>query len=88
MTDVTRLLDRYRPDFVLVGSPARHPSGTPYVYHAAVSALRRSSASLAAYCGNSTTLDFSPTVFVDIASVVETKMQALSKHESQNSKGY
>jgi LmbE family N-acetylglucosaminyl deacetylase len=88
MTDLTRLLDRCRPDLVLVGSLHDSHQEHSYVYHAAVSALRRSGASLVAYCGNSTTLDFRPTLFVDITAVVETKMQALAKHRSQQSKGY
>lgn len=88
MTDIARLLDRGRPDLVLVGSVHDTHQEHHYVYHATVSALRRSRASLATYCGNSATLDFRPTVFVDIAAVVETKLQALAKHQSQNNKGY
>jgi LmbE family N-acetylglucosaminyl deacetylase len=88
MADIARLVSDHDPDLVLVGSPHDTHQEHAYVYQAAISAMRRSRASLAAYCGNSTTLDFRPTIFVDIAAVVEAKLQALARHRSQGGKIY
>jgi LmbE family N-acetylglucosaminyl deacetylase len=87
-SELTRLVDRCEPDLVLVGSRHDTHQEHAYVYQAVVSAMRRSRASVAAYCGNSTTLDFRPTIFVDISSVVETKLEALAQHRSQAGKSY
>jgi LmbE family N-acetylglucosaminyl deacetylase len=88
VSELARLVDRCEPDLVLVGSQHDTHQEHAYVYQAVVSAMRRSRASVAAYCGNSTTLDFRPTIFVDISAVVETKMDALAKHRSQAGKNY
>lgn len=85
---LTRLVDRCEPELVVVGSQHDTHQEHIYVYHAVVSAMRRSRASVAAYCGNSTTLDFRPTIFVDISAVVETKMEAITRHRSQAGKNY
>jgi LmbE family N-acetylglucosaminyl deacetylase len=88
MTEMTRLVSHCAPELVLVGSLHDTHQEHTYLYHALISAMRRSAASVFAYSGNSTTLDFRPTVFCDISSVVETKMAALAKHQSQQGKNY
>ena len=53
-----------------------------------LSAARRSKASILHYGTASSTADFSPTVFVDIADYYETKQAALREHKSQIDKDY
>ena len=88
MTEMTRLVGQHAPELVLIGSPHDTHQEHTYVYHALISAMRRTSASVIAYSGNSTTLEFHPTLFVDISTVVEAKMLALAQHKSQLGKNY
>ena len=88
LPSVRRLIDRMervlrevRPDFIFVNYPEDTHQDHRQVARAAVSATRYARNVL--FYEGPTTVDFTPTVFIDIAAEVERKLVALQRHESQ-----
>jgi len=88
LPSVRRLIDRIevtlrvvRPDFIFVNYPEDTHQGHRQVARAAVSATRYARNVL--FYEGPTTVDFTPTVFIDIADEIERKLQALRRHRSQ-----
>ncbi len=85
---VQRLIDRMervirlsRPDFIFVNYPDDTHQDHRQVARAAVSATRYTRNVL--FYEGPTTVDFTPTVFIDIASEIQRKLKALRMHASQ-----
>ena len=85
---VQRLIDRMervirsvRPDFIFVNYPEDTHQDHRQVARAAVSATRYARNVL--FYEGPTTVNFTPTVFIDIGSEIERKLEALRMHESQ-----
>ena len=70
-----------RPDFIFVNYPEDTHQDHRQVARAAVSATRYARNVL--FYEGPTTVDFTPTVFIDIADEFEQKLQALRRHRSQ-----
>ncbi len=88
LPSVRRLIDRIertlrvvRPDFIFVNYPEDTHQDHRQVARAAVSATRYARNVL--FYEGPTTVDFTPTVFIDIADEFEQKLQALRRHRSQ-----
>ena len=85
---IQRLIDRIeqvirtlRPDFIFVNYPEDTHQDHRQVARAAISATRYTR-NVLCYEGP-TTVDFTPTVFIDIGSEIERKLKALRMHKSQ-----
>jgi len=88
LPSVRRLIDRIegtlgvvRPDFIFVNYPEDTHQDHRQVSRAAVSATRYARNVL--FYEGPTTVNFTPTVFIDIADEIERKLQALQRHRSQ-----
>ncbi len=88
LPSVRRLIDRIegtlgvvRPDFIFVNYPEDTHQDHRQVARAAVSATRYARNVL--FYEGPTTVNFTPTVFIDIADEIERKLQALRRHRSQ-----
>jgi len=88
LPSVRRLIDRIegtlgvvRPDFIFVNYPEDTHQDHRQVARAAVSATRYARNVL--FYEGPTTVNFTPTVFIDIADEIERKLQALQRHRSQ-----
>jgi LmbE family N-acetylglucosaminyl deacetylase len=75
------ILRKAKPDFIFVNSPEDTHQDHRLVARAAVSATRYARNVL--FYEGPTTVNFAPTVFIDIASEIDRKIDALNKHESQ-----
>jgi len=91
LPSVRRLIDRMerslttlRPDFIFVNHPEDTHQDHRQVARAAVSATRYARNVL--FYEGPTTVNFTPTVFIDIADEIERKIDALRAHSSQVSK--
>jgi LmbE family N-acetylglucosaminyl deacetylase len=78
------VIRRARPDFIFVNDPQDTHQDHRHVARAAVSATRYARNVL--FYEGPTTVNFTPTVFIDIAEEVDFKVQALRRHQSQISK--
>ena len=76
-----RVLRVVRPDFIFVNFPDDTHQDHRQVARATVSATRYARNVL--FYEGPTTVNFTPTVFIDIADEVEKKIEALQKHRSQ-----
>jgi len=88
LPSVRRLIDRIertlrvvRPDFIFVNYPDDTHQDHRQVARATVSATRYARNVL--FYEGPTTVNFTPTVFIDIAEEFERKLQALRRHRSQ-----
>jgi len=78
---IERALRALRPDFIFVNNPEDTHQDHRQVARAAVSATRHSRNVL--FYEGPTTVNFTPTVFIDIADEIGSKIQALRSHRSQ-----
>ncbi len=78
---IERTLRSLRPDFIFVNNPEDTHQDHRQVARAAVSATRHSRNVL--FYEGPTTVNFTPTVFIDIADEIGRKIQALRTHRSQ-----
>ncbi len=78
---VERVLRLVRPDFIFVNNPDDTHQDHRQVARAAVSATRYARNVL--FYEGPTTVNFTPTVFIDIAEEIESKIRALRHHHSQ-----
>jgi len=78
---IERVLRRVRPDFIFVNNPDDTHQDHRQVARAAVSATRYARNVL--FYEGPTTVNFTPTVFIDIAEEIERKIAALQHHRSQ-----
>jgi LmbE family N-acetylglucosaminyl deacetylase len=76
-----RVLRLVRPDFIFVNNPDDTHQDHRQVARAAVSATRYARNVL--FYEGPTTVNFTPTVFIDIAEEIERKIRALRHHHSQ-----
>jgi LmbE family N-acetylglucosaminyl deacetylase len=76
-----RTIARLRPDFIFVNYPEDTHQDHRQVARAAVSATRYSRNVL--FYEGPTTVNFTPTVFIDIADEIDRKIEALRNHRSQ-----
>jgi len=88
LPSMRRLIDRIertlrvvRPDFIFVNYPDDTHQDHRQVAQAAISATRYARNVL--FYEGPTTVNFTPTVFIDIAEEFERKLQALRRHRSQ-----
>jgi len=81
---VERVIEDLRPDFILVHSPDDTHQDHRHLATCTVTATRYTRNVLFYECP--TSQDFSPSVFVDIDSVLEDKIASLQAHASQVSK--
>jgi LmbE family N-acetylglucosaminyl deacetylase len=88
LPSVRRLIDRMedalrlvRPDFIFVNHPEDTHQDHRQVARAAVSATRHTRNVL--FYEGPTTVNFTPTVFIDIADEIDRKIEALRRHHSQ-----
>ncbi len=88
LPSVRRLIDRMetviravRPDFIFVNYPEDTHQDHRQVARAAISATRYARNVL--FYEGPTTVNFTPTVFIDIADEIERKIRALRRHRSQ-----
>ena len=78
---IERPLRALKPDFIFVNNPEDTHQDHRQVARAAVSATRHSRNVL--FYEGPTTVNFTPTVFIDIADEIGRKIQALQTHKSQ-----
>lgn len=78
------VIRRARPDFIFVNDPQDTHQDHRQVARAAISATRYARNVL--FYEGPTTVNFTPTVFIDIAAEFEPKVLALRRHNSQISK--
>ncbi len=78
---IERALRIVRPDFIFVNYPEDTHQDHRQVARAAVSATRHSRNVL--FYEGPTTVNFTPTVFIDIADEIRRKIRALQAHKSQ-----
>jgi LmbE family N-acetylglucosaminyl deacetylase len=78
---IERALAAVRPDFIFVNYPEDTHQDHRQVARAAVSATRHSRNVL--FYEGPTTVEFTPTVFIDIADEIKRKIRALETHKSQ-----
>jgi len=78
---IERVLRRVRPDFIFVNNPDDTHQDHRQVARAAVSATRYARNVL--FYEGPTTVNFTPTVFIDVAEEIERKIAALRRHHSQ-----
>ena len=78
---IERTLVAVRPDFIFVNYPEDTHQDHRQVARAAVSATRHSRNVL--FYEGPTTVEFTPTVFIDIADEIKRKIRALQTHQSQ-----
>jgi len=78
---IERVLRVVRPDFIFVNNPDDTHQDHRQVARAAVSATRYARNVL--FYEGPTTVNFTPTVFIDIAEEIERKIRALRHHHSQ-----
>jgi len=78
---IERVLRRVRPDFIFVNNPDDTHQDHRQVARAAVSATRYARNVL--FYEGPTTVNFTPTVFIDIAEEIDRKIGALRHHHSQ-----
>ncbi|MBI2016750.1 MAG: PIG-L family deacetylase [Candidatus Rokubacteria bacterium] len=78
---IERALRALRPDFIFVNNPEDTHQDHRQVARAAVSATRHARNVL--FYEGPTTVNFTPTVFIDIADEIGRKIQALRTHRSQ-----
>ena len=76
-----RVLRGVRPDFIFANNPEDTDQDHRQVARAAVSATRYARNVL--FYEGPTTVNFNPTVFIDIADEIESKIEALRRHRSQ-----
>jgi LmbE family N-acetylglucosaminyl deacetylase len=76
-----RILKTSRPDFIFVNFPEDTHQDHRLVARAAVSATRWARNVL--FYEGPTTVNFTPTVFIDIAAEIDRKIEALHRHQSQ-----
>jgi len=88
LQQLTRVMSDVKPDLVLCHGPKDTHQEHRLMWEICLSAARRSQASILHYGTASSTADFSPNVFVDIAAYYEDKKRALSAHQSQADKDY
>jgi len=81
---VERVMEELRPDFILVHSPDDTHQDHRHLATSTVTATRYTRNVL--FYEGPTTQNFSPSVFVDIESVLEDKVASLQAHASQVSK--
>lgn len=77
-----------QPDLILTLSPHDTHQEHRLLHEITLAAARRSKASILSYSILSNTLQFSPTIFVDIQQELVQKKKALQKHTSQKDKYY
>ena len=75
------ILRKSRPDFIFVNYPEDTHQDHRLVARAAISATRWARNVL--FYEGPTTVNFTPTVFIDIASEIDRKVEALHRHQSQ-----
>lgn len=78
---IERALAAVRPDFIFVNYPEDTHQDHRQVARAAVSATRHARNVL--FYEGPTTVEFTPTVFIDIADEIKRKIRALKTHRSQ-----
>ena len=78
---IERVLSVVRPDFIFVSNPEDTHQDHRQVARAAVSATRYARNVL--FYEGPTTVNFTPTVFIDIADEIGSKIEALRTHRSQ-----
>ena len=78
---IERALAAVRPDFIFVNYPEDTHQDHRQVARAAVSATRHARNVL--FYEGPTTVEFTPTVFIDIADEIKRKIRALETHRSQ-----
>lgn len=76
-----RTIDALQPDFIFVNYPEDTHQDHRQVARAAVSATRYARNVL--FYEGPTTVEFTPTVFIDIAEEIDRKLEALRTHRSQ-----
>ena len=76
-----RVIRRVSPDFIFVNFPEDTHQDHRQVARAAISATRYARNVL--FYEGPTTVNFSPTVFIDVADEIDQKIQALRTHKSQ-----
>jgi LmbE family N-acetylglucosaminyl deacetylase len=88
LPSIRRLIDRMervirqvKPDFIFVNYPEDTHQDHRQVARAAISATRHARNVL--FYEGPTTVDFGPTVFIDIADEIDRKIRALRTHKSQ-----
>jgi len=79
-----RVIGRTSPDFIFVNFPEDTHQDHRQVARAAISATRYARNVL--FYEGPTTVNFTPTVFIDIADEIAPKIEALHRHQSQISK--
>lgn len=82
------VIERVQPDLILTHGPKDTHQEHRLMWEICLSAARRAQASILHYGTASSTADFSPNVFVDIAEFYEAKKAALKAHKSQADKDY
>ncbi len=88
LPSIRRLIDRMesvirqvKPDFIFVNYPEETHQDHRHVARAAISATRHARTVL--FYEGPTTVNFGPTVFIDIADEIDRKIRALRTHKSQ-----
>ncbi|MEM7203232.1 MAG: PIG-L deacetylase family protein [Planctomycetota bacterium] len=82
------LLEIAKPQLILSHGPKDTHQEHRLMWEICLAAARRQPASILHYGTASSTADFSPNVFVDIATLYEAKKAALAEHKSQADKDY
>ncbi len=81
-------LDRTKPELILCHGPKDTHQEHRLMWEICLAGARRTRASILHYGTASSTADFRPNVFVDIAPFYEAKKNALAEHKSQADKDY
>jgi LmbE family N-acetylglucosaminyl deacetylase len=82
------VIERVQPDLILTHGPKDTHQEHRLTWEVCLAAARRCKASILHYGTASSTADFSPNVFVDIADYYDAKKAALAEHKSQADKDY
>lgn len=88
LQQLTGLINDVQPDLILTLGPQDTHQEHRRIYEITLAAARRSKASILNYAILSNTLDFKPSLFVDVSDVITKKKEALARHRSQRDKYY
>ena len=88
LSALTLMINDINPDLILGLGPSDTHQEHRRIYEITCAAARRSKASMLNYAILSNTLDFKPSIFVDITDVYDKKKLALRCHVSQKDKYY
>ena len=88
LDELYRIIQSSQPDLILTLSSHDTHQEHRYIHEITLAAARRSMASILSYPILSNTLEYSPSLFVDIKSEFAHKKAALSEHKSQRDKYY